>query len=92
MSGFIRYLKRHHIGLLALFIALGGTSYAAATLPANSVGTKQIKKNAVTKAKIRKNSVTSVKVKDGSLREADFAADSYRQARPDPPVPVERRA
>ena len=42
MSSFIRYVRRHHIGLLALFIALGGTSYAAVALPANSVGTKQI--------------------------------------------------
>jgi hypothetical protein len=74
MSAFVRYVKVHHIGLLALFIALGGTSYAAATLPANSVGSKQIKKNAVTSAKIKKNAVTSAKVKNGSLREADFAA------------------
>jgi hypothetical protein len=74
MSGVIRYVRRHHIGLLALFIALGGTSYAAVALPANSVGTKQIKKNAVTSAKIKKNVVTSTKVKNGSLREADFAA------------------
>jgi hypothetical protein len=74
MSGFIRYVRRHHIGLLALFIALGGTSYAAVTLPANSVGTKQIKKNAVTSAKIKKNAVTSAKVKNGSLRQVDFAA------------------
>ncbi len=47
---------------LALAIALGGTSYAAMTLPANSVGTRQIKKNAV----------TSLKVKNGSLLKADF--------------------
>ena len=38
---------------LALFIALGGGAYAAATLPANSVGTKQIKKSAVERAKIK---------------------------------------
>jgi hypothetical protein len=76
MSDVIHYVGRHHIGLLALFIALGGTSYAAVTLPANSVGTKQIKKNAVTSAKIKKNAVTSAKVKNGSLRQADFAAGS----------------
>jgi hypothetical protein len=29
---------------LALFIALGGTSYAALTLPKNSVGSKQIRR------------------------------------------------
>ena len=41
------YLRQHHIALLALFVALGGTSYAAIKLPANSVGTKQIKRGAV---------------------------------------------
>ncbi len=31
------------VGLIALFVALGGTSYAAISLPANSVGTKQVR-------------------------------------------------
>ena len=35
------------VACIALAIALGGTSYAAVTLPRNSVGTKQLKKNAV---------------------------------------------
>jgi Collagen triple helix repeat (20 copies) len=48
----LAYLKRHHIGLLALFIALGGTSYAAAKLPRNSVGTAQLRTGAVTRAKL----------------------------------------
>ena len=52
------------VSVIALSVALGGTSYAAIVLPANSVGTKQIKKNAVTTAK----------VKDGSLLRADFGA------------------
>src|SRR3954466_1564859 len=84
MSGFIRYVRRHHIGLLALFIALGGTSYAAVTLPVNSVGTKQIKKNAVTKAKIKKNSVTSVKVKTGSCGRRALAAGEPPAGPPGP--------
>jgi hypothetical protein len=37
------YLSRHHVALLALFIALGATSYAAVKLPANSVGAKLLK-------------------------------------------------
>ncbi len=40
------------VATLALFIALGGASYAAIKLPKNSVGTKQLKQGAVTKAKI----------------------------------------
>ncbi len=50
----IAYLKRHHIGLLALFIALGGVSYAA-TLPRNSVGSAQLRAGAVTRAKLAKD-------------------------------------
>jgi hypothetical protein len=46
------YLRRHHVGIIALFIALGGTSYAATQLPANSVGTSQIRPGAVTPAKL----------------------------------------
>jgi hypothetical protein len=52
------------ISLLALFVALGGSSYAALTLPKASVGAKQLKKNAV----------TSPKVKPGSLLLSDFRA------------------
>jgi len=40
------------LATLALFFALGGTSYAVAQLPANSVGTKQLRTNAVTLIKI----------------------------------------
>ena len=62
------------ISLLALFVALGGTGYAAIVLPANSVGSKQLKKSAVSNKKIAKNAVTTSKVKDGSLLKGDFAA------------------
>jgi hypothetical protein len=40
------------VSCLALFVALGGASYAATQLPKNSVGTKQIKSRAVTPAKL----------------------------------------
>lgn len=45
------------ISTLALFVALGGTSYAVSQLPRNSVGAKQLKRNAVTSAKIRARAV-----------------------------------
>jgi hypothetical protein len=48
----LAYLKRHHLAVVALFVALGGTSYAATQLPANSVGTRQIRPGAVTPAKL----------------------------------------
>lgn len=51
------------ISCAALFVALGGTGYAVVVLPANSVGTKQLKKNAIVSGKVR----------DRSLRAQDFA-------------------
>lgn len=59
---------------LALIIALGGTSYAAISLPTNSVGSKQLKKRSVTNSKLRPNAVTSATVRNGSLRAKDFKA------------------
>jgi hypothetical protein len=40
------------LSTLALFVALGGASYAAVTLPRNSVGAAQLRPNAVTAAKL----------------------------------------
>lgn len=48
------------ISILALFVALGGTGYAALRIPNNSVGTKQLKKNAVTSAKVKNHSLLAV--------------------------------
>jgi hypothetical protein len=65
------------VSLLALFVALGGTSYAAVSLvPANSVGTRQIQDDSVTRSKIAHESITSTLVKNGSLYAVDFAANS----------------
>jgi hypothetical protein len=72
-AGSVSYLRRHHIGLVALCVALTGTAYAA-TLPRNSVGTRQLKDNAVTWAKIKRNAVTSSKVRNRSLLAKDFRA------------------
>ncbi|WP_205470981.1 hypothetical protein [Nocardioides sp. SYSU D00038] len=76
----LRHLRRNAVAYLALFVALGGTSYAAVNLPKNSVGTKQIKKNAVTSAKLKKNAVNSTKVKDGTLLASDLRADQLPKA------------
>ena len=58
------------VATLAIFIALGGISYAATNLSKNSVGTKQIKKNAVTAKKIKKNAVTTAKIKKNAVNTA----------------------
>jgi hypothetical protein len=52
---------------VAVFIALGGASYAAVKLPKNTVGTRQIKNRAITGAKIRNQAVTGAKIKLSTL-------------------------
>jgi hypothetical protein len=69
-SRVIAYVRRHHVGLLAVFLATSGTAYAA-SLPRNSVGTAQLKANAV----------TSSKVKNGSLVASDFRPGQLAAAR-----------
>jgi hypothetical protein len=54
------------VACVALAIALGGTSYAALSLPANSVGTKQIKNGAVTKTKIAAGTITGLRGHKGA--------------------------
>ena len=55
------------VAFIALFVALGGTSYAAIKLPANSVGTTQIKKDAVIGSKVKNGSLTGADLANGSL-------------------------
>ena len=44
---------RHNAILTALFVVLGGTSYVVFSLPAGSVGTKQLRNGAVTSGRSR---------------------------------------
>ena len=55
------------ISVIALCIALGGTSYAALTLPKNSVGAKQIKKGAVRSSDVKNRSLLAKDFKSGQL-------------------------
>ena len=62
LGGIAAYVRRHHVALLALFVALGGTAVAAGNvLPRNSVGTPQLQNGAVTKPKIAKRTLTSLR-------------------------------
>ena len=60
------------VAMVALFVALGGSAYAALNLPKDSVSAKQLKNGSVTGAKLRDGAVTSAKVKDHSLLARDF--------------------
>jgi hypothetical protein len=75
VRGVAGYAKRHHVGLLALFVALGGVSYAAVNLPKNSVGTKQIKAGAVGPADLGK--VATSRVRTDSQRTISHGSPTY---------------
>jgi hypothetical protein len=66
---------------LALFIALGGTSYAALTLPRNSVGSAQIRKNAVGSSEIKSRAVGSSEIRDRAIKLGDISASAQSSLR-----------
>lgn len=72
------------ISLAALFVSLGGVGYAAVSLPANSVGTAQIRNNAVTYQKINPDSVGRVRLADSGVINSKIAnnAVSYLKIQP----------
>lgn len=53
---------------LAMFVALGGVSYAAVVLPSNSVGSSQIRANAVRASELAARSVGTSELKGGAVR------------------------
>jgi hypothetical protein len=53
MKGLLGYLQRNHLALIALFIALGGTAYAA---------------NKVTSGEIRNGTVRAIDLHQGAVR------------------------
>lgn len=69
MKKLLSYLRGQHAGLLALFIALSGTSYAVATRP---VGSKDIRNNSVTSRDVRNNSLKGTDLRDGMVKSQDL--------------------
>lgn len=53
----LRHFKSNAVAYLALFVALGGTSYAALQIPANSVGNRQLKKHSISADKLDRSSI-----------------------------------
>src|SRR4051812_15841025 len=69
---------------LALFIALGGTSYAVATLPRNSVGSAQLRSKSVGSSELRTNAVPSRAIRNGSVQSTDMSAEARAALRGQP--------
>jgi hypothetical protein len=64
------------VACIALAVALSGSSYAALRLPANSIGTKQLRKNAVTSPKVKNGAITGADVNEASLGQVPTAANA----------------
>ena len=80
MSRLVPRMPRHSTiaAYLALFLALGGTSYAVVNLPRNSVGAGEL----------RTNAVRSSDVKNRSLKAIDFQKGSFLKGTTSAPGPV----
>ncbi len=61
------------VATVALFIALGGVSFAATQFPRNSIGTRQLKNEAVSTAKTKDGAITGEKIADSSITTSKLA-------------------
>ena len=70
----LRYLHRHHVGVLALVlvVVMSGSAYAATRLAKNSVGSPQVKNGSLTGADVRDRSLSGQDVRDATLTGADL--------------------
>jgi hypothetical protein len=59
MNRIVSHLRANVVAYAALFVALGGTSYAAFALPANSVGPKQIRNHSITPIKLNPGKIAA---------------------------------
>lgn len=81
------------VSSLALFVALGGTSYAAIVIPRNSVGSSQIRAKAVGASEIRSRAVRSSELRSGAVTTSKLSRSARESLRGSagpagPPGPV----
>ena len=57
MRGLVGHIRSNLVGWVALFVALGGTGYAAISIPRNSVGAAQIRNRSITPVKFNPSSI-----------------------------------
>lgn len=63
----MRHLRSQAVAYVALFVALGGTSYAAIALPAGSVHTRQLHNGAVTNSKLARHAISPANLNPKSI-------------------------
>ena len=64
---------------VAVFVALGGASYAAVSLPRDSVGTRQLREHAVTHSKLAAGSVDTGQLRDDSVEASKLAPGGVKK-------------
>lgn len=64
------------VAMIALFVALGGVSYAA-----GQIGTAQIKNGAVTAKKLKRDAVVTAKIKNDAVTDAKIRNDAVTGAK-----------
>ena len=64
--------------VLALFVALGGTSYAALRLPANSVDSREIRSGAVGPTELRTGAAGYSELRTDAVRSSDIRRDAVK--------------
>lgn len=79
-SRIVEHIRGNAVGYVALFAALGGTSYAAVALPAGSVHSAQLANGAVTHTKLAGSSVSETNLVKRSLTAADFKPGALLKA------------
>jgi hypothetical protein len=76
-----RLTYANFIATAAVFIALGGTSYAVVSLPRNSVGGRQIKPGSIGTSEIRTGAVRSKDIHNGSVAARDLSTGAKETLR-----------
>jgi hypothetical protein len=66
--------------VLALFVALGGTSYAAMSLPGDSVGKRQIRSSAVGKSEVSHRGIGKSEIRGSAVGKSELAANGVGAA------------
>jgi hypothetical protein len=63
----MQHLRTNAIAYCALFVALGGTSYAAVSIPQDSIATGQLRSGAIIESKLANGSITDSKLNHESI-------------------------
>jgi hypothetical protein len=72
----LTHARSNAVAYAALFVALGGTAFAATALPRNSVGTAQLKSRAVTGRKVALHTLTGANVAKTTLTGANIKSST----------------